>query len=286
MRSNLQLRVYCLAVSATAILLSGCAPRRNQGVERVQNDLVALSGNPAIASSAPLELKEAEMAVNRAQESWSRTGNRDEAEHLTYLAQKRIEIARVRTNQMLADREANQLSQARDVAGTGYSRDIRRAEARASIADASVASSRIALADRQMEIDRLKMQLNDLQTRESTTGLTLTLGDVFFEANRSELKPGGTRKMLPLLEFLRSHPQEKIVIEGHTDNSGSAALNRELSTRRAEVVRDFLTSEGIAPSRISTQGLGEQFPITSNASEAGRLQNRRVEITIQALRSR
>jgi outer membrane protein OmpA-like peptidoglycan-associated protein len=82
------------------------------------------------------------------------------------------------------------------------------------------------------------------------------------------------------VKFLKSNPEQAITIEGYTDSLGSAAYNRDLSARRAEAVRDFLLQNGIDADRITARGLGEGYPVASNETEAGRQQNRRVNIII------
>ena len=72
-------------------------------------------------------------------------------------------------------------------------------------------------------------------------------------------------------------------IVGHTDSTGSAELNQSLSTRRAQSVASYLAANGVAASRISAYGAGPNQPIASNANEAGRAQNRRVEINLRPL---
>jgi hypothetical protein len=80
--------------------------------------------------------------------------------------------------------------------------------------------------------------------------------------------------------FLRSHPDRQVVIEGHTDSRGSDEYNQRLSRERADAVREYLVGNGVTTSQISSRGYGEAYPVASNATEAGRLQNRRVDIVI------
>ncbi len=260
---------------------SGCATRPNGNIEQTREDLVMLKSDPGVAENAAMELQDAEQAVARAKETWARTKDREEAEHLAYLAARRIEIARVKTNQRIAEREAIRLSQARDTASSMANRQAgRRGEARAAYATARAERFGAILENRELKIEELRRSLSELQARESARGLTLTLGDVLFETNQAELRPGAERKLAPLVAFLRDHPKEVVVIEGHTDNTGTAASNTELSGRRADAARRIFLAEGITTDRIVTRGFGEQYPIASNDSEAGRLQNRRVEIVI------
>jgi outer membrane protein OmpA-like peptidoglycan-associated protein len=103
---------------------------------------------------------------------------------------------------------------------------------------------------------------------------------VLFEFDKADLKPGAMQDLQRLVTVLKDHPERRVSIEGHTDNVGSNAYNRELSQARADSVRGFLIRNGIAPERIVAQGYGEEYPVAANDSDAGRLQNRRVEIVI------
>ena len=73
-----------------------------------------------------------------------------------------------------------------------------------------------------------------------------------------------------------------ILIEGHTDNTGDDSYNQKLSERRADEVKDFLTSQDVKASRIKTEGYGEKQPVAGNDTEAGKKSNRRVEVAIYA----
>jgi len=79
---------------------------------------------------------------------------------------------------------------------------------------------------------------------------------------------------------LRKHPRLKVELQGHTDSIGSAPYNLTLSRKRAESVRDYLVTRGIASDRVSAQGFGLNSPVADNATAEGRANNRRVEIVI------
>jgi outer membrane protein OmpA-like peptidoglycan-associated protein len=81
---------------------------------------------------------------------------------------------------------------------------------------------------------------------------------------------------------MQKNPDTNISILGYTDNTGSAEYNQSLSVRRAEAVKAAITANGVSASRLTTQGKGEGDPIADNTTEAGRSQNRRVEIVIVA----
>jgi len=127
---------------------------------------------------------------------------------------------------------------------------------------------------------QVEQELADFRARETDRGLVLTLGDVLFRSNEAELTADAMRKLYPLVTLLKESPKRSILIEGHTDSSGAESYNRDLSERRALAVRDFLVSTGINPERITARGYGEENPVASNNSEAGRRENRRVEVVV------
>ncbi|HEY8878307.1 MAG TPA: OmpA family protein, partial [Roseateles sp.] len=93
---------------------------------------------------------------------------------------------------------------------------------------------------------------------------------------RADIKP----QMRPVLDEVGRNldPNVRVTIVGHTDSTGSDAINDPLSRERALSVRDYLSARGVAPSRISVAGRGSHEPVASNDTEAGRAANRRVEI--------
>ncbi|HEX6176644.1 MAG TPA: OmpA family protein [Candidatus Binatia bacterium] len=129
-------------------------------------------------------------------------------------------------------------------------------------------------------IQQLEKELSEFKARQTERGLELTLSGVLFEFDKAVLKPGALRGLSPLVAFLKNNPDHHIALEGHTDSVGSESYNIDLSRQRAEAVRQFLVQNGVNTRNISTRGLGEAYPVASNNTEAGRLQNRRVEIII------
>jgi outer membrane protein OmpA-like peptidoglycan-associated protein len=100
--------------------------------------------------------------------------------------------------------------------------------------------------------------------------------DVSFDTGRADIKPA----MRPVLDEISRNldPSVRVTIVGHTDSTGSDAINDPLSRDRAEAVRDYLGARGVAPSRMSVTGRGSHEPVASNDTESGRAANRRVEI--------
>lgn len=106
------------------------------------------------------------------------------------------------------------------------------------------------------------------------------LEGVTFEVDSARLRPSSRETLQRVAEALRGEPNLKVEIAGHTDSTGPAAYNRQLSKRRANSVREYLIREGIDRNRLRARGYGEQQPTATNATEAGRAQNRRVEFRV------
>ncbi len=103
---------------------------------------------------------------------------------------------------------------------------------------------------------------------------------ILFDTGKSSIKAESTGVMVDIIQILNEYPNAKFTVEGHTDSVGSAKLNQKLSEERANAVRDFLINEGIGADRLSAIGYGEDKPIATNNTRAGRTQNRRVEINL------
>jgi len=112
------------------------------------------------------------------------------------------------------------------------------------------------------------------------SGQRLTLRNVFFETNRSEVKEESQVELNKLAEILRNNPAMRIELGGHTDNVGRPEDNRRLSEARAKAVYDYLVSHGISSDRMTFKGYGESQPVAPNDTEENRQQNRRTELKI------
>ena len=99
-----------------------------------------------------------------------------------------------------------------------------------------------------------------------------------FELDRAELLPGASRTLAPAVDYLRKFPEVKVRVAGHTCWLGTEAYNQTLSEKRAQAVTDFITSQGIEVSRLVVEAYGETRPVADNRTDAGRQQNRLVEV--------
>jgi outer membrane protein OmpA-like peptidoglycan-associated protein len=146
-------------------------------------------------------------------------------------------------------------------------------------------ASEVELARREADLaiqqaDTLRQQLENLQLRQTESGVVVTLGDVLFETGQSILLASSHSSLVEVVDLLQSEPDKRIRIEGHTDAVGSAQDNLELSQRRADAVMTALVELGLNAERVVAVGLGEDFPIASNEDEEGRSRNRRVDVIL------
>lgn len=109
--------------------------------------------------------------------------------------------------------------------------------------------------------------------------------DTFFDFDKSALKPAGKAALDELVAKLSDMNLEVIIAVGHTDAIGTDAYNQKLSMRRAESVKAYLKGKGVEENRIYTEGKGESQPQASNATAAGRAENRRVEVEVVGTRT-
>lgn len=108
----------------------------------------------------------------------------------------------------------------------------------------------------------------------------VVLHDINFEFDSARLTATAKQSLAKVAEGLRGQPSMELLIEGHTDSVGADAYNLKLSKQRANAARDYLIGEGISPSRLSADGMGESKPVASNKTKDGRAENRRVEFSV------
>jgi outer membrane protein OmpA-like peptidoglycan-associated protein len=101
---------------------------------------------------------------------------------------------------------------------------------------------------------------------------------ISFDVDKDNLKLGAEKVLIEMVRLMKTNPGLKIEIQGHTDNTGSAEHNLDLSKRRAETVKNFLLTYGIQSSRMIPKGYGMEKPVDTNDTEEGRAMNRRVEL--------
>ncbi|WP_192346318.1 OmpA family protein [Algoriphagus sp. Y33] len=131
--------------------------------------------------------------------------------------------------------------------------------------------------------DELQRDLEGANVERVGEGIKITFDSgLMFPVNKSDLSESSKQNLKELAETLKKYEETNILVEGHTDNTGAEDYNMELSRKRAYSVEDYLTSQGIAKNRMEITAYGEMQPTATNDTEAGRQQNRRVEVAIYA----
>lgn len=135
--------------------------------------------------------------------------------------------------------------------------------------------------DKQEAELRQQMAGTGVEVQRQGDQLTLVMpGNITFASNSADISSGFYSSLNNLANSFRQYNQNNIEVLGYTDSTGSYQNNVSLSQRRAQSVVSYLISQGVDSSRVSARGLGPENPIASNATEAGRSQNRRVEIKL------
>jgi outer membrane protein OmpA-like peptidoglycan-associated protein len=289
-----------LIVAAVGALLAGCAstPRRSPELARAHVAVETLSGQPQLTDAAQPDLKAAQADLSRAESALRNGRPMDEVNQLAYLAlrhaqagEARVDAARSQAQvaqateerqRLLLEAQKRQALAAQQQAQSAQQQvqaardEAQQARTQAMLAQQRAQSAQQQLANEQQQLKQL--QSEQLGAHQTDQGMVVTLSNVLFSTGKATLQPGAHLQLDRLASFLKDHPKEKVLIEGSTDSTGSAAYNQKLSGARAQAVAQALELRGVQEDQYQTIGLGEAYPVASNDTSAGRQQNRRVDI--------
>lgn len=262
------------------LVVAGCGgpPDNNPLLDEARTEVRAAGSERAVVEQASNALDKAEQALRRGELLLEQEAPVDEVYHQAYLARQYVAIARETAKLRTAEAEIRRAeSERQQVISQARERDAERSqrEAERSQREAETERRRAEAA-----LDRARELEEELEAQRTERGLVLTLSEVLFDVGHATLKEGAGRTIRQLVDFLRENPERRVLVEGHTDNTGSYQLNQDLSRRRAEAVKRAIVDAGIPGDRIRTVGHGPDYPVASNNTAAGRQQNRRVEIII------
>jgi outer membrane protein OmpA-like peptidoglycan-associated protein len=170
-------------------------------------------------------------------------------------------------------------------AGIGAVAGGKKGAAIGAIIGAVVGGTTGALIGRKMDqrAEQLRKDLEGAKVERVGEGILVTFeSGILFDVDKAELRANAKENVGKLAEVLKRYDDTDIVIAGHTDDTGSADHNLELSNRRADTVAEYARSLGVENDRIRIVGEGENVPVAANTSTEGRQENRRVEIAIFA----
>ena len=239
----------------------------------------ASQGNAAALD--PADLHTADVALTLAEQSFTKDGDTPGTRDLAYVADRRAQIAEARADAIQAAQQQQQT--------VGQMHEAEKAQLAATSGQLGRANAQLqlqgqALADANRRAAKAVADLAAFASvkQDPARGMIITLsGGVLFVTNKADLLPAAQAKLGQVAEALATQDTEsKMVVNGYTDSQGTAAYNQDLSLRRAQAVRDYLVTRGIAADRITAVGFGANSPVADNATADGRADNRRVEIVV------
>jgi len=252
-------RIHLVYMADRRIQIARAAAQR----EKMEDDLaeLRLEHSRLLVKASQLETERARMEA-------------DQARMMSQATAEDAERARMEAESAMTREEESALRARRAREEAEQAKALAESSAQA----ASLAKREANLASEQAQ--SLRRQLDNLQLRETESGVVVTLGDVLFETGQTELKPDAVSSLAEVVDLLQSEPEKKIRIEGHTDAVGEASTNLGLSQQRADSVQKTLVDLGVEAARITSVGMGEDFPIATNDTEEGRNKNRRVDVIL------
>ncbi|MFD1469265.1 OmpA family protein [Hymenobacter caeli] len=129
----------------------------------------------------------------------------------------------------------------------------------------------------------LQRDMQNAKVERVGEGIKITFDSgILFDTNSATLRAASQADIVKMAATLQKYPDTNVLVEGHTDNTGTDAINLPLSERRAQSVADATVAQGVSSSRITTKGLGSSDPVGDNTTVEGKQANRRVEIAIFA----
>jgi outer membrane protein OmpA-like peptidoglycan-associated protein/outer membrane murein-binding lipoprotein Lpp len=282
-----------LMIAAAGALLAGCAstPRRSPELARARSAVETLSSQPRAEEAAAPDLRAARADLDRADEALHGGRPMKDVNQLAYLAlrhaeagQARVDAARAQAqvarasgerDRLLLEAKKRQATAARQEAQSAR-QQVQQARNEAQQARAQAQAAQQELASQQRQLKQLEKE--QLGAHQTDQGMVVTLSNVLFSTGKATLQPGAHLQIERLAGYLKDHPRQRVLIEGNTDSTGSAAFNQKLSAARAQAVAQALELHGVRQSQYRTIGLGEAYPVASNDTAAGRQQNRRVDV--------
>ncbi len=262
--------VICISI----IFACSSVPKNYPPYEQAKSNLEQSKQKQSIQNVASVTLFQAEEYLLNA-ETALKKDNTNLADHYIYLAERKLEIAHELLLKQQQEQEISNLkTQQAELIALARRTESQRAKQQTQRAKQQTQIS-------QQRIKQLEQALGQYQAEETSRGTLLVINDLLFNSGGANLEQASERRLIPLLQYLQGNPKREIIIEGHTDSMGNEAVNRRLSLQRAETVKAFLIQNGIDASRIESRGLGEEAPIASNTTNAGRKLNRRVEVVIK-----
>jgi outer membrane protein OmpA-like peptidoglycan-associated protein len=294
------IRTFSGTIAISLLSVAGCAPVVPHELADARSAYQHASASRA-ADLTPAELHKAKESLVKAEESWSSDPESAQTRDLSYVAQRKAQLAEALAGMELAKRQTAASGQSINTSEHAIAKrtegeltqtreqlaDSERNAAQSSQALGTERQARLDADKRTAEADARARSAQDslaklAAVKDEERGMVITLnGSVLFPSNQSTLLPEAQTRLNQVADALLTTKERNIVVEGHTDSRGSETHNIDLSQRRADSVRTYLISRGYDSDRMQAHGIGKGRPTTSNTTAEGRANNRRVEIIVQ-----
>ena len=268
------------------IFVAGCssAPLETSLLQSVRQSYRQAQNNPQLMQAAAAEMRDASDAMGAANNAAAERESAEKIDQYAYLAQQKISLAQEVLKQKNAEAEIKMAGQARQgIQWNQRTEEVKQAQLHAAQSDMDKHMANDETHRVRQEMMGLQKNLADLKAKQTDRGPVIILDDFLFGTDDARLKPEGIRMVQRLSQVLQENPQQKVLIEGYTDSTGSRAHNQQLSERRAGAVSSALQLDGIASTRIIVRGHGEDAPAADNTNAENRQRNRRVEVLFSDL---
>ena len=282
-----------LALVATLALTAACATIRPSGELTEARTIYQRLMSSGADRRVEADLLRTNTAIIEADAAFTARKAQEDVDALGHIALRLAQTAEANNARWAADRAADSLRTARlqrlltlsesQRADLEAKRQLSEQEMQALRQRADSLRNAAEEANRRLnealgQLRSLVAEITNLQ--QTQRGLVISLSDILFDVGKSTLKPGAQASIGRIAVVLTQYPQHQILVEGHTDATGSDQFNHQLSHDRANTVRTALIAGGVDASKISAEGFGETRPVATNDTAPGRQQNRRVEIVI------
>lgn len=234
----------------------------------------------------PAQVHVAKESLDIAEKAYNDDPSAPETRDRAYIALRKSELADAQAGQTLAEQARDQaqkdLTATQIAMGQKAQQDLAATRTQLTKTNEQLAAEKKAREEAERHAKEAMDALAKMATiKQDTRGTVITLnGSVLFASNKSDLLPAAMAALDNVVTAIKSDPSRNVTINGYTDSQGARAYNMDLSQKRADSVRNYFVSHGIAPETVKAVGYGPDQPIADNGTADGRANNRRVEIVL------
>lgn len=276
-----------IALCAALGLTVGCAAAQPSAQLQEARQAYQTAASGPAAHYAPAKLVNAKKQLAEAERAFDDDPGSEKEQHEAYLAERYARLAEA-SGELEKAKDEQRKGRERYVelqnkALSGAQQQLAQAKGNLSSTEAELQAEREAREAAEQRASEALNKIDQIATvkrGQDETRITLS-GTVLFRSGESDLLTTAQYKLRQVADALKAQADDvRLIIEGHTDAQGSESMNQQLSLQRAQSVKQYLESEGVAPEKLEAVGKGESEPLASNDTPEGRANNRRVEIVI------